>query len=172
MMKGQGWNLVEALKDPATGPIDLAERPRAVVWEEVVTVLVKEKGMAGVGSRGEEDELGNVGTASEMGPAEDEGAGKATVSEQASEGGDNDPADGGNLVVDARDVTEEERAESASSPKETKREKWHDRFRNHIRLGFGRSREDKAGENVERKATIVVERVEIVPNARPCFTCC
>ncbi|RUS15447.1 phosphatidylinositol 3 and 4-kinase-domain-containing protein [Endogone sp. FLAS-F59071] len=167
VMKGQGWNLVEVLRDPATGPVELVERPRAVVWEEVVTVLVEEKGMIGVGSGGEEDEVGNVETASEIGPVEGV---KTTTLEQADESGD----------VSPKDIAEEDKGlgtELASSSKEeSKKGKWHDRFRRHIRLGLGKGREDKAAgagrESVERRATIVVERVEIVPDARPCFTCC
>ncbi|OZJ06036.1 hypothetical protein BZG36_01126 [Bifiguratus adelaidae] len=40
VLKGQGWNLVQTLKDPKAGPLDLVARDRYVVWEEEVTVQI------------------------------------------------------------------------------------------------------------------------------------
>ncbi|KAF9178817.1 phosphatidyl inositol kinase [Haplosporangium sp. Z 767] len=38
VMKGQGWNIVETLKNQEHGPIDLCRRVAVVVWDEEVTV--------------------------------------------------------------------------------------------------------------------------------------
>ncbi|KAF9970925.1 phosphatidyl inositol kinase [Actinomortierella ambigua] len=38
VMKGQGWNIVETLKNPDHGPLDLCRRVAVVVWDEEVTI--------------------------------------------------------------------------------------------------------------------------------------
>ncbi|KAG0231723.1 phosphatidyl inositol kinase [Actinomortierella wolfii] len=38
VMKGQGWNIVETLKNPESGPLDLCRRVAVVVWDEEVTI--------------------------------------------------------------------------------------------------------------------------------------
>ncbi|KAF9980807.1 phosphatidyl inositol kinase [Modicella reniformis] len=38
VMKGQGWNIVETLKNPEHGPKDLCRRVAVVVWDEEVTL--------------------------------------------------------------------------------------------------------------------------------------
>ncbi|KYK59189.1 phosphatidylinositol 4-kinase [Drechmeria coniospora] len=40
VMKGQAWNVVEALKTPDHGPLELTRRPRVCVWDDLVDVPV------------------------------------------------------------------------------------------------------------------------------------
>lgn len=40
VMKGQAWNVVETLKTPDHGPLELTRRPRVCVWDDLVDVPV------------------------------------------------------------------------------------------------------------------------------------
>lgn len=40
VMKGQAWNVVETLKTPDHGPLELTRRARVLVWDDVVEVPV------------------------------------------------------------------------------------------------------------------------------------
>ena len=40
VMKGQAWNVVETLKTPDHGPLELTRRERVLVWDDVVEVPV------------------------------------------------------------------------------------------------------------------------------------
>jgi hypothetical protein len=40
VMKGQAWNVVEALKTPDHGPLELTRRPKVCVWDDLVDVPV------------------------------------------------------------------------------------------------------------------------------------
>lgn len=40
VMKGQAWNVVETLKTPDHGPLELTRRARALVWDDLVDVPV------------------------------------------------------------------------------------------------------------------------------------
>ncbi len=40
VMKGQAWNVVETLKTPDHGPLELARRERVLVWDDVVEIPV------------------------------------------------------------------------------------------------------------------------------------
>lgn len=40
VMKGQAFNVVETLKNPTQGPLELARRTRVMVWDEVMEVPV------------------------------------------------------------------------------------------------------------------------------------
>ena len=40
VMKGQAWNVVETLKIPDHGPLELTRRPRVCVWDDLVDVPV------------------------------------------------------------------------------------------------------------------------------------
>lgn len=40
VMKGQAWNVVETLKDPGHGPLELTRRTRVCVWDDIVEVPV------------------------------------------------------------------------------------------------------------------------------------
>ena len=40
VMKGQTWNVVETLKTPGHGPLELTRRARALVWDDLVDVPV------------------------------------------------------------------------------------------------------------------------------------
>lgn len=40
VMKGQAWNVVEALKTPDHGPLELTRRARVCVWDDVVDIPV------------------------------------------------------------------------------------------------------------------------------------
>jgi len=40
VMKGQAWNVVETLKTPDHGPLELARRSRVLVWDDVVDIPV------------------------------------------------------------------------------------------------------------------------------------
>ncbi|KAI0150434.1 hypothetical protein GGR57DRAFT_196079 [Xylariaceae sp. FL1272] len=40
VMKGQAWNVVETLKTPDHGPLELTRRPRVCVWDDLVDVPI------------------------------------------------------------------------------------------------------------------------------------
>jgi phosphatidylinositol 4-kinase type 2 len=40
VMKGQAWNVVEALKTPDHGPLELTRRPKVCVWDDLIDVPV------------------------------------------------------------------------------------------------------------------------------------
>lgn len=40
VMKGQAWNVVETLKDPEHGPLELTRRARVCVWDDLVDIPV------------------------------------------------------------------------------------------------------------------------------------
>jgi hypothetical protein len=40
VLKGQGWNIVESLKQPEEGPIELCNRTPAIVWDEILDPAV------------------------------------------------------------------------------------------------------------------------------------
>ena len=40
VMKGQAWNVVETLKQPDHGPLELTRRTRVCVWDDLVDVPV------------------------------------------------------------------------------------------------------------------------------------
>ncbi|KAK5724059.1 Phosphatidylinositol 4-kinase LSB6 [Elasticomyces elasticus] len=40
VVKGQGWNVLECLKEDASGPLELCRRARVLVWDDIVEVPV------------------------------------------------------------------------------------------------------------------------------------
>jgi hypothetical protein len=50
VMKGQAWNVVEALKSPDHGPLELTRRTKVCVWDELVDVPVAVPMRAGTSS--------------------------------------------------------------------------------------------------------------------------
>jgi len=40
VMKGQAWNVVETLKDPEHGPLELTRRARVCVWDDLVEIPI------------------------------------------------------------------------------------------------------------------------------------
>ena len=40
VMKGQAWNVVETLKTPDLGPLELTRRARVCVWDDIVEIPI------------------------------------------------------------------------------------------------------------------------------------
>lgn len=40
VMKGQAWNVVETLKTPDHGPLELTRRARVCVWDDIVEIPI------------------------------------------------------------------------------------------------------------------------------------
>ena len=80
MMKGQAWNVVETLKTPDHGPLELTRRTRVCVWDDIVDVPVaiplrppsaemRRRADAGLRRSEEEEEEMDISVANASAPA-------------------------------------------------------------------------------------------------------
>ena len=68
VMKGQAWNVVETLKVPDHGPLELTRRARVCVWDDLqdIPVAIPMRGPSGEMRRRREAELGRNAEEEEM----------------------------------------------------------------------------------------------------------
>ncbi|RUS28858.1 phosphatidylinositol 3 and 4-kinase-domain-containing protein, partial [Jimgerdemannia flammicorona] len=179
VLKGQGWNLVKTLKDPRAGPLELVEMPRAVVWEEEVTLIVEEKVTPGQDAteRGGEAVavLGDAGAeGGEKPPDDPDVVSDGPVGAESAPDDDLSPSSERTGSASARSVrsgsTSVSSRDGAAADGRTTRKRWRDRIRRGLRIPVETTTRGEGG--LERKATVVVERVQLVPDATPCFTWC
>ncbi|KAI9284371.1 phosphatidylinositol 3 and 4-kinase-domain-containing protein [Umbelopsis sp. AD052] len=172
VLKGQGWNIVQTLRDPSAGILDLVTRKRCVVWEEDLLIEW-------------DQQIIDARTPSIMNthaprPTFDQNNGPKSPDEDQDDdvGALSDPE-----IAPARSLEQQMAQDDLTSPSisqesTTPKKRWNDRLRRSFSL-------DRVSKSVRpsipndssvhpslKKAHITVERIEIVEKNNPYFTWC
>lgn len=174
VLKGQGWNIVQTLRDPSAGILDLVTRKRCVVWEEDLLIEWDQQiinartpstdAMDTLAPRAVSDQ--DIGPKS---PDEDQDDDVGALSDP-----EITPARGLDQQMAQDEYTSSSISQESSSPKK----RWNDRLRRSFSLDrVSKSvrpsiRNDSKVQPSLRKAHITVERIEVVEKNNPYFTWC
>ncbi|KAI8578952.1 hypothetical protein K450DRAFT_272397 [Umbelopsis ramanniana AG] len=174
VLKGQGWNIVQTLRDPSAGILDLVTRKRCVVWEEDLLI---EWDQQIIDARTSSSDAMDTQAPR---PTFDQGIGPKSPDEDPDDdvGALSDPEIVPARALDQQMAQDEFTSSSISQGSGSPKKRWNDRLRRSFSL-------DRVSKSVRpaiqkdsklhpslKKAHITVERIEFVEKNNPYFTWC
>lgn len=178
VLKGQGWNIVQTLRDPSAGILDLVTRKRCVVWEDELLIEWDQQMISARSGATPSVEIPTSRHVSD---------GDVEVKDHEDDDNDDGPHSDPEIVpaTTSRDLDEQmnyDNTEPSQSSMTQESDRAKKRWNERLRRSFSLDRVTKIGKPLRRadprinpalrQSHIIVERIEIVETNNPYFTWC
>ncbi|CAI2166965.1 9914_t:CDS:2 [Funneliformis geosporum] len=165
VLKGQGWNIVEILKQPDKGPIQLCEKQNAMVWDNVETIeLPLEHDVNNRNANGIDINSGRGRGGPGLPKTVNVERGEISSSFIPPNQRSSSSGDDSSLSTSAPAAS----SFSATSSKQ----RWSDRLKEKFTFDSGSRNKGKSSLEEKRTKHVIVEKLELVKGGTPFFTWC